>query len=142
MVVVTKATPPGVPRDWVSLLRSPFDEDPEVVVVMAPKGAKYGVKTSHDGIYEIGVIDIPNGPCLGLQILRPEMKSYQEVRATFTTLGAAIARPAYIGRLSGLPYKFVSSADFLPMVFRKEEMNQPYFNLKHAISGMTPKENN
>ena len=140
--MVTSATPPGIPRDWVSLLDSPFAEDPEVVVVMAPRGATYGVKESHDGIYSIGVIDIPNGPCLGLQILRPEMKSYQEVRSVFSTLGAAIARPAYIGRLSGLPYKILSSADFLPMVFRKEEMHEPYFNLKTAVNRMTPKENN
>lgn len=127
---------PGGAHDWTRLLPSPWDEDPNVVVVLAPKGSKYSTRETPDHETEFGCMDA-NGIVLGLQVLKPKLMTYSENRLMFSQMNGRMAKPAYTGPLSKVPQKLLNTADFVQMVFMTEEMHRPYLNLKKALFDVT-----
>lgn len=128
---MTNATPPGPARKWVEMLDSPWDEDPEVVVVMVPNDAKIQVRQTMDEACEFLCVQTDEG-LLGLQVIKPEMDTYSEHNMAFRHLGGRMLRPAHFGRLSNLPQKFLQSTDFKALVFNKDHMCHEFLDLLQA----------
>jgi hypothetical protein len=126
---MSEATPPGPGRVWVELLPEPWDNDPEVVVVMVPTGARIQIRESEDTEFLAMLCD---NELYGLQILSPSLKTYPEHNLRFRSMGGNMAHPAHFGKLSHLPQRMLVSDDFKPIVFNKEDMSQQYLDLGKA----------
>jgi len=124
-----EATPPGPSRKWTELLPEPWDQDPEVVVVMIPVEAKVQLRELPDT--EFLAFEYKD-ELYGLQIVQPAMKTYTEHNIAFRSIGGRMAHPAHFGKLSTLPQRMLCSDDFKPMVFNKEDMSMRYLDLGRA----------
>jgi hypothetical protein len=124
------------------MLDPPWDTDPDVVVVMTPRGAKFSVRETPDHNFKFGCLQVEGAPALGLQVIEPQLATYTENNLAFRQIKGRMAQPAHIGKLSALPQKFLSTSDFCPLAFLANEMYHPYLNIKAAIVGITTKEDN
>lgn len=122
-----QVTIPGGVRNWTSILPTPFDEDPMVVVIMAVRGTGTSIGTTRDG-RRVHLIDHLNGS-RGLHVIGHE-GAYMEHREIIEEeAGVPMADPAYIGRLSELP-SYVTQSDLVPLIFDRDHLGRPYLNLK------------
>ncbi len=110
-------------KKWVEFLPHPWNRDPFVVLVLVPDAAKTFVKASRDGEFSFTVMEI-GGTERGLQILKPEVPKWSEQAYTFRRAGIKIADPAYVGRLSEVPQKYLVTDEHVVCFLRDEMSNQ------------------
>jgi hypothetical protein len=137
---VTAAAPPGPARSWVEMLPEPWDKDPKVVVVMAPREAKYQVREMPDTKTHYGVMTVGER-IFGLQVLnRKGCEHYIDHEREFQKVGCQMAMPAHIGKLSEISPKLLNTADFRALLFMADKMTVPYFNLPDYFGRISLKE--
>lgn len=115
-------------RTWIELLPRPWSLDPFIVYIQIPEEAKTYVKASRDGLYSFTTMEL-NGKEQGIQVLKPELKLYSEHAYTFSRAGIRIIDPLFIGKLSGIPQKYLAM-EAHHMVFLRDEMDKRFMNLK------------
>ncbi len=130
-----KVTPPGPARSWTEMLPAPWDQNPEVVVVMAPSNARFQAREIPGDNRILGCLSVgekPNQRVMGLQVLSPLVDNYFETEKIFASVGATMVMPGHIGRLSEMPQRLLMSSDFIPLVFLKHAMSTKYLNLRQT----------
>ncbi len=130
------ATPPGVKRTWTDMLPAPWDQNPDVVVLMAPIEAVFTTRGTEDRRTVFGCFEF-KGEFFGVQVLKPQMRSYDEHKRYFNMLGADMVVPAYRGRLSGIPQALLNSTDFTALALDADNMSGNYLDLRRAGKDMT-----
>ena len=135
----TKAVPPGAKRNWVELLDAPYDGDPEVVVVLCPTNAQFTLRFTPDKGKKMVCMEVGE-ETLGLQVIEPQVDLYEAQRLCFQAMNGRMATPAYMGRLSKIPQKFLMSEDFKPIAFLRGAMSAPYANLRREMSKYSTQE--
>lgn len=121
-------TPPGRARSWVDLLPHPWRGDPPVVVVLVPTEAKIHIKVDSEGKYALTVMEY-EGRQEGLQVTQPDIPVWSEQAFTFRRAGIRIREPAWIGRLSGVPSKYLVQ-DAHPIAYLRDDMSGEWLNLR------------
>lgn len=131
-------TPPGHARSWVEMLPAPWDQNPFVVVVLAPREAKYQVRKL--GKVQYGCLAVGERT-YGLQVLdKPNCATYAEQDVEFHKVGCPMAMPAYIGPLEDVRPRLLTTVDFMPLLFQGEKMSSPYLNLRNYMRAHSTKE--
>lgn len=127
---------PGGEKSWVEILPDPLNEDPEVVVVLAPDDALYRVRQTTDGKVTIGVLECPDNRVIGLQVLHPQEGDWAFQYRTLNQLGIRMASPVYVGPLSSCPNRVFCTDGMCPLVFLRNGMHRQYFNVKRFANWM------
>jgi hypothetical protein len=111
-----------------------------VVVVLAPKGARYRVRTGRDRIsgneLHVGFMTVEDRE-IGLQVLKPVVDSYFEQTKLCDANRIRLVDPVHIGKLSEIPQAYLAAEDLLPMIFLRDNMSDEYLNLRGAVRAIT-----
>lgn len=122
-------------QKWTDVLREPLNSDPQVVIVMAPKGASSEIRETLDQKLIVGfmVVRGKDGEIRrALQVLHPQISSWDENREVLTQKGMKPAVVRYRGPLSQIPDKCLLG-DAMPLVFLENAAFLSYFNLKEEV---------
>ena len=114
------------------MLPAPWDQNPHVVIVMAPVEAEYSARQTPDGALVFGCLK-HGDDYFGLQVLKPVTNTYAEQRRIFNSTGADMIVAAYQGPLSNVPQKLLLSCDFEALVLNPQKMSGEYLNLRRAL---------
>ncbi len=116
---------------WTDVLPTPFNLDPEVVVVLAPNQASWKLLESKDGEVQLCVLELATtGNQYGLQVIKPRLDTWQEHSDYFEKYGRQMAHPVFVGRLSDVPQAVLMHKGLCPLAFVKEDMGTAFINLK------------
>lgn len=115
---------------WIDLLPSPFNKDPMVVLVLAPNGAKVQVLEVLSSKDIITVLELENGERMGLQVIVPVLKLWEEHAVVFSKYDIRMAPFVYSGRLSNVPQSTLLHQGMCPLVFCSKAMDVAFLNLK------------
>lgn len=126
--------------DWLSLLPRPYNRDPKIALVMAPNQARWKLKKYED--MKVSTMTLPTGTEVGLQVVKPKLKTWQEQAEAFAEIGIKIANPHFVGKLSRIPEKYLMYRAYCPLVFRYENMHTEFLNLKRWAMDLTDGDEN
>lgn len=125
----------GAPANkWTDLLPAPLNSDPEVVVILAPKGASAEIRETLDGKLGFGLM-IANGKTRGLQVIYPEISNWDDNRKVFKQRKITPATVRYRGPLSEIPNKALMG-DTVPLVFLAHAAFKPYVSIKSVVNNL------
>lgn len=126
----TRVRIPGGAKDWTQVLPEEYRNNPDVIVVCVGRGARTRIVKTPDG-FSVGVLEHKAGN-RGLQVIGGggNYLDHQEVIEKHYRL--RMADPQYIGKLLRMP-ESITRSDFIPLIFLRDKMGEPYFNLKHYM---------
>ncbi len=128
------------PRSWTEYLPGPFGENCDVVVYMVPAKAKYqhrAIESGPDAGSAVGFY-LWEGVHYPLQSLDPNHSSFHSNREEMRRLDAPCRSPvAYTGPMADIHQRLLRSIDFVPLVFQRNAMHEPFFHLVEYMTTLS-----
>lgn len=134
-------TPPGPAVNWTYILPDGLARDPEVIVMLAPIGAKTVHRTCELTGREFCMME-HRDKITGIQILDEKVKTLVDVELAFNEKGLELSRVHYIGQLSEIPDRLVLLSVATPILILMSEPWRPFINLRRSVRRVTINEDN